>query len=94
MSSKKPYRLFSLTWRSPFSKFSDDGKSQKGIRRKANGGDSSMKLVRNSITLLFLWLGSSVFIFGPNRFAVARRTRQAQRLLFLHRGDLDYHLGA
>ena len=37
---QKPYRLFSLTWRSPFSKFSDDGKSQKGIRRKANGGDS------------------------------------------------------
>ena len=35
MSSKKPYRLFSLTWRSPFSKFIDDGKSQKGIRRKS-----------------------------------------------------------
>ena len=28
---QKPYRLFSLTWRSPFSKFSDDDKSQKGI---------------------------------------------------------------
>jgi hypothetical protein len=32
--------LFSLTCRSPFSKFSDSGKSQKGIRRKANGGES------------------------------------------------------
>ena len=38
MSSKKPYRLFSLTWRSPFSKFIDDGKSQKGIRRKPMEG--------------------------------------------------------
>ena len=53
-----------------------------------------MKLVRKSIALLFLWLGSSVFIFGPNQFRRGRRTRQAQRLLFLHRRDLDYHLGA
>ena len=30
-----------------------------------------MKLVRRSIALLFLWLGSSVFISGLNRFAVA-----------------------
>ena len=30
-----------------------------------------MKLVRRSIALLFLWLGSSVFISGPNRIVEA-----------------------
>ena len=36
-----------------------------------------MKLVRRSITLLFLWLGSSVLISGPNRIVEAAESDDA-----------------